>query len=55
MSIVFVLIPLAMVLLVVALAAFWWALRNAQFDDLDSPAVRILFDDDENSVGDRPR
>jgi len=46
-SIIFVLIPLAMVLLVVALGAFLWAVRNAQFDDLDTPATRILFDDDE--------
>jgi cbb3-type cytochrome oxidase maturation protein len=47
MSIVFVMIPLALMLLVVALGAFLWAVRNRQFDDLDSPATRILFDDDE--------
>jgi cbb3-type cytochrome oxidase maturation protein len=47
MSIIFVMIPLALVLLVVALGAFLWAVRNHQFDDLDSPATRILFDDDE--------
>ena len=47
MSILFVMIPLAIVLLVVALGAFLWAVRNRQFDDLDSPATRILFDDDE--------
>jgi cbb3-type cytochrome oxidase maturation protein len=47
MSIIFVMIPLALVLLVVALGAFLWAVRNRQFDDLDAPATRILFDDDE--------
>ena len=47
MNIIYVLIPLALMLLVAAVAAFLWAVRNAQFDDLDSPATRILFDDDE--------
>lgn len=47
MNIIFVLIPLALMLLVVAVAAFFWAVKSGQFDDLDSPATRILFDDDE--------
>lgn len=47
MNIIFVLIPLALMLLVVAIAAFFWAVKHEQFDDLDSPATRILFDDDE--------
>ena len=47
MSILFVLIPLAVVMLGVALAAFFWAIGHAQFDDLDTPAVRVLLDDDE--------
>ena len=47
MNVIFVLIPLAVTLLVVALGAFLWAVRHAQFDDLDTPATRILFDDDE--------
>lgn len=46
MSIIFVLIPLGLVLLGVAIAAFFWAVRSGQFDDLDTPAVRILTDDD---------
>lgn len=46
MSIVFLLIPLAMVFLAGALGAFLWAVRHAQFDDLESPAVRILFDEE---------
>jgi len=29
-----------------AIAAFFWAVRNGQFDDLESPAWRILLDDD---------
>ena len=41
------LIPVALFLGLVGLAAFLWALRTGQFDDLDGAAHRILFDDDE--------
>ena len=47
MSILFALIPLAMLLLGVAVWAFFWAVRSGQFEDLDTPAVRILLDDDD--------
>lgn len=40
------LIPLALLLGVIALAAFIWALRSGQYEDLDGAAARILFDDD---------
>ena len=40
------LIPIALALGGLGLAAFIWALRNGQFDDLDGAASRILFDDD---------
>ena len=46
MNIIFILIPLGLVLLIAAVGAFFWAIRNDQFDDLDSPAWRILLDDD---------
>ncbi len=47
MSSLFVLIPMGLILLVVAVWAFFWAVNHGQFDDLDSPAHRILYDDDE--------
>ncbi len=37
--------PLALLLGVVGLGAFLWALRSGQYDDLDGAAERILFDD----------
>lgn len=46
MNIIFILIPLGLVLVLAAVWAFFWAIRNGQFDDLDSPGSRILFDDD---------
>jgi cbb3-type cytochrome oxidase maturation protein len=51
MSILYLLIPLGLVLLVLSLWAFFWAVRQGQFDDLESPAVSILLDDDRSPDG----
>lgn len=40
------LIPIAVLLGLLGLGAFLWALKSGQFDDLDGAANRILFDDD---------
>jgi cbb3-type cytochrome oxidase maturation protein len=47
METIFVLLPLALLIAAIAVGLFIWAARTGQFDDLDTPAVRILFDDDE--------
>jgi cbb3-type cytochrome oxidase maturation protein len=54
MSGLLLLIPVALGLGLAGLAAFLWALRSGQFDDLDGAAGRILFDD-ENASSDAPR
>ena len=41
------LIPVALLLGLSGLAAFFWALRSGQFDDIDGSAARILIDDDQ--------
>lgn len=46
MKIIYVLIPLSLMLLSLAVWAFFWAVRNDQFDDLDTPAMDILDDDE---------
>jgi cbb3-type cytochrome oxidase maturation protein len=46
MSILYLLIPLGIATLALALWGFFWAVRSGQFDDLDTPAVQILLDDD---------
>ena len=51
MKIIYVLIPLSLMLLGLAVWAFFWAVRNDQFEDLDTPAMDIL-DDDEQGTGD---
>lgn len=45
MSILAILIPISLVLLGGAVAAFIWAVRRGQFDDLETPAIDILADD----------
>jgi cbb3-type cytochrome oxidase maturation protein len=42
MEIMFLLIPLSVSLVGVAIWAFFWAIKSGQFDDLDSPSLSIL-------------
>ncbi|MCL1861179.1 MAG: cbb3-type cytochrome oxidase assembly protein CcoS [Proteobacteria bacterium] len=46
----YLLIPISVLLVFVIGAVFWWALRSGQFDDLEGPAYRILFDDRDEPV-----
>ena len=46
MTILLALIPISLLLFGLALAAFFWALRRGQFDDLDTPPLDILREDD---------
>ena len=45
MSVIFVVLPLAVLFSILAVVVFFWAVRHGQFDDLTTPAVRILQDD----------
>jgi cbb3-type cytochrome oxidase maturation protein len=47
MDILYLLIPLGMVFLAIVIAAFLWAVRSGQYEDLEGPAHRILMDDDD--------
>ena len=46
MTSLLVLIPVALILGALGLAAFLWAMKSGQFDDLDGAAARILNDDE---------
>lgn len=48
MAALYVMIPVAMVIVGLAIWLFFWAVNSGQFDDLDSPAHSILFDDTES-------
>ena len=45
MNIIYVLIPIAMLFVLIAVGIFFWAVKNDQYDDLDRQSVSILFDD----------
>jgi cbb3-type cytochrome oxidase maturation protein len=61
MSILYFLVPMGVLIVAGALWAFFWAVDSGQFDDLESPAWRILLDDDsrppeeKTSTGERRR
>jgi cbb3-type cytochrome oxidase maturation protein len=49
MSMIMLLIPISLVLVACAVAAFIWAVNAGQFDDLDTPAWDILNDETKSS------
>ncbi|MFC0117289.1 cbb3-type cytochrome oxidase assembly protein CcoS [Pseudoalteromonas xiamenensis] len=46
MSIIYVLIPIAILFVLIAIGIFFWAVRSEQFSDLEKQGHSILFDDD---------
>ncbi len=46
MEILYLLVPLAMLIVALMVVIFFWAVRSGQFDDLEGPAHRIIMDDD---------
>lgn len=45
MSVIFLVLPLAILVVAAAVIAFVWSARSGQFDDLETPAVRMLRDE----------
>ncbi|MFP5506033.1 MAG: cbb3-type cytochrome oxidase assembly protein CcoS [Gammaproteobacteria bacterium] len=50
MDILYLLIPLAVIIMIVAIGAFMWAVKSGQYEDLEGPAHRILMDDDDPRI-----
>ncbi|PKH04123.1 cbb3-type cytochrome oxidase assembly protein CcoS [Psychromonas sp. MB-3u-54] len=46
MSIIYILIPIAMILVTFAIIVFFWAVKSNQYEDLDREGINILFDED---------
>lgn len=47
MSVLFIVLPLALIVVFAAVLAYLWAAKRGQFDDLTTPAIRMLHDDEE--------
>jgi len=50
MSILYLLIPLAAILVIIGIGFFIWFIKSGQFEDLEGPGFRILMDDDEDMI-----
>lgn len=55
MDILFFLIPLALAMSGISVLLFTWAVRSGQFEDLEGPAWRILFDEEEEPTEEKER
>lgn len=50
MNILYLLVPISLIVMGVAVWVFLWAIRSGQYEDLEGPAHRILMDDDDPMV-----
>ncbi|MBT3449203.1 MAG: cbb3-type cytochrome oxidase assembly protein CcoS [Bacteroidetes Order II. Incertae sedis bacterium] len=46
MNILYFLVPLALMLAALGVWAFVWSVKSGQFDDVETPGMRVLFDDE---------
>ncbi len=53
MNIFFLLIGVSLLAALIFLGAFIWAVKNGQFDDNETPSIRILFDDEPPKTADQ--
>ena len=50
MDIIFILLPIALILGAISLMWMLWGVKAGQFEDMEGPAHRILFDDDREMI-----
>jgi cbb3-type cytochrome oxidase maturation protein len=55
MSVLFIALPVALIIATLAVILFVIQVRSGQYDDLDTPPRRMLFDDDEVNPSDKSR
>lgn len=55
MQIVMILVPLVLIVVALGIFLFSWAVKSGQYDDLEGPAHRILYDDDKDMIPDDAR
>lgn len=51
MESLYFLVPCALIFIAIAVKVLFWAINNGQYDNLDTEAHRILFDDEKNKAG----
>ncbi|MCP4271327.1 MAG: cbb3-type cytochrome oxidase assembly protein CcoS [Gammaproteobacteria bacterium] len=45
MSVLYLLIPIGIIFLLLAVLFFFWAIKNGQYDDMESQALKIVIED----------
>ncbi|MDN6318375.1 MAG: cbb3-type cytochrome oxidase assembly protein CcoS [Marinobacter sp.] len=55
MQVVMLLVPVMLILVAMGILLFSWAVKNGQYDDLEGPAHRILYDDDKDLIPEEAR
>jgi len=55
MEVIYGLLPGMLLLGVIGVAVFFWAVRNGQYDDMDGAASRMLMDDDDPKPAEQPK
>jgi cbb3-type cytochrome oxidase maturation protein len=53
-SVIYIVLPLALVIVGAAVAGYLWAAKRGQFDDLETPQLRMLHDDDGRPEREQP-
>jgi len=49
-DIIYLLLPVALIIVLIIIGVFFWAVKSDQFEDMEGPAYRILMDDDDNKT-----
>ena len=55
MSVIYILIPIAILLTALGIYLFFWAVKTEQFDDLEKQGMSILFDNDDNDFSSKAK
>ncbi|MGR5128008.1 cbb3-type cytochrome oxidase assembly protein CcoS [Photobacterium swingsii] len=55
MASLYILIPIAIIFVCIAVAIFLWAVKSEQFEDLERQGFDILFDENENKTKSSPK
>lgn len=50
MEIIYFLVPISIVLVLIALFIFFWAVKNKQFEDFENASYQIIYDDKETRI-----
>lgn len=55
MESLYLLIPISIIFIVIALSLYFWAVNSGQYEDLDAEGERLLFDNEDDFVADREK